>query len=368
MATADFLPARDNDIQDIVFDTADEQPQTEFDRKLEDFSQAMVDLGNNGEILVKRQTAGGKDPMEHVGYFEPDEYSYGQLVEHLRDNYGGGKYRIYLRANGKNRGNSLVHIASKTTAQNGESGHNAHGEMSNVVSTVMGAIREQNERMNNMLQQTKADPMADMERMFGMMTMMRTAMGLDTQQTNGGLAQLKESLEVMESLGVTVNQKGEDESAGFVGVLEKLAPAITAAASAPQQQQQQPRPNPQPRQGEPMFNNVLIKSGLAFLLKAAKDNADPASYAEMIFTQLGEARVREFITAPDAAEKLLKLDKRVAEYSVWFDDLAEHVKAHLGLESKFGHLYESDESVINAENDTTGGSTECNTKESDSTL
>lgn len=338
---AQFLPLNSEDIDDISFDPIS-KTETEFDKKVEDFASSMSDLGNNGEILVKRQTGGGKDPMEHVGYFEPDEYSYGQLVEHLRNNYGGGLYRIYLRVNGRNKGNSLVRIAeSKSTPENSRA-LAGHGELSQI----LNVMREQNNQLMDAMKQPQKDPMADMMQMFQMMTMMREAMGIQNQTPVNPLEQLKDSMSILEGFGVTINGQAEkDEDDGFGGLIEKMAPLVTAAI---QPKQSQPQQNPKSRE-KPMFGNIMLKAGINTLLKAAKKGSDPATYAEMILDQLPEDKVREFITSENSAKKLVEIVPQVGEFAEWFDTLSEHVKAQLGMESTVSDLYGDDENVINAE-------------------
>lgn len=328
MARAELLPV-DDDAEFVEYDTTEQL--TDHERKMQDFAAAMSDLGANSEIIVKRQTGNGKDPMEHVGYFEPDEYTFGQLVEHLRNQYGPGLYRIYLRVNGKNKGNSLVRIAAPVQKPEKQAG--IGGEVSAVLGQVMATIQNQNREIVRLLQSDRGGSRKDMlEEMLLYKQLFGNGGG------GNGLSQLRESVGLLSELGVNVGgPMGEKDDEGFGGLLEKMTPLITHAMNKPQPALQ---PNPGQNTEQKMnLKNLFIKQGLNTLLKAASKNADPITYGELVLDQLPEEIVRQFITAHDAFDRVIKMDPRAAQFKPWFLELAEHVKGQLGMPSKYQDLY-----------------------------
>lgn len=321
--------------------------KTDAEKMTDDLANALRD-DTSGFVTIHKEDNGRS---MHVERIPSDKYDVGQLLDYLQINYGGGDYRIRVYSGGKITANKLISIAVKKVTQEGKS-LAGHGELA----SILEVITQQNNRVIEALSfQEKKDPMEEMTKMFQMMTMMREAMGIQNQQPINPLSQLKDTLGILESVGVTINGQAEKEDEGFGGLLEKMAPLVTAAVSQPQQR---PMNNPQPRpekRENPMFGNIMIKAGLQTLLKAAKKGSDPAMYAEMIVDQFPEEKIREFITGEKAAEKLLAFCPPIKEHTKWFDELAEHVKALLGLDSRFSDLYSDDDDVINADIETNIG-------------
>lgn len=341
---AEFLPAQTEDIIE-TFEFNPEETRTEFDEKIDSFASAMRDLGDNSEILVKRQTGTGQEPMEHVGYFQPDEFTYGQLVEHLRKNYGGGLYRIYLRANGKNKGNSLVRIAApKESPINSPT---VGGEVSHVLAQILAPIREQQKQLLDFMQRGQAQP--SRREMLEEMVMYKELFGGGGK--TDGLSQLNEVLELLPKLGVTINQGGAEEEDSFVKIIERFTPLMSNALEAQQNQQSVYKENPAPRENPKMFAQFALKSGIKMALKAAAKKSDPSLYAEMLIDQLGDETVKKYLLDPNFANKLLAIEPKIAEFAKWFDEMAEHAKGMIGMQSAFSSLYQNGENDITGETD-----------------
>ena len=249
---AEFLPASAEIVEEFEFQR--DEPKTERDKKVDDFADAMRELSDNGEVIVKRQTGNGKEPMEHVAVFEPDEYSYSQLVEHLRREYGGGLYRIYLRSGGKNRGNSLIRIA-ETLNKGVDTRPSIGGEVGSILHTVL----ERMDRMQqNQPQQTEKDFLEKMviyKQLFS-----------DSKSSSNPMAQVKETLELMNLLkeGNTIEH---DSESGFSKLIESLAPVAAAVMTQPKAAPQNypPKTNPQYILHPNMLRHFHLRGRLLFL-------------------------------------------------------------------------------------------------------
>lgn len=335
--TSTLLLGDNHDIEDIVFES-EEKTKTEYETKIDDFANSMRELGTGGEILVKRQTGGGKDPMEHVGYFEPDEYTYGQLVEHLRNTYGGGLYRVYLRIGGKNKGNSLVRIAEK---QKGDVKPTQTGEMGDFMSGVLGQMREMQQQILDLSRENKGGKttMETMQEIIAMKQLLETNQPTPVAQPSL-ISQMRDLMAIQgEMTGLFGgNDTGNDDD-GFSSLLEKATPLFEAALSNPQTRPSQ-REQETPQQQETSNMNFMVKQGIKRLVGYAMKNADTGSCAEMVIDNLPRKVIKEFIISPDAINKLKAIDANVEKYTAWFLELAEHIKEQMGMPSTVGDEYD----------------------------
>lgn len=88
------------------------------------------------------------------------------------------------------------------------------------------------------------------------------------------------------------------------------------------------------------MNNQALKLGLTMLVNAAVNKSDPGDYTKMIFENIPESTIKEHLTKPESLELLMKVNSAVQDHKEWFLDLFEHLKACMGMESKFDDLYD----------------------------
>jgi hypothetical protein len=67
-----------------------------------------------------------------------------------------------------------------------------------------------------------------------------------------------------------------------------------------------------------------------------------------------------FFNSPTGLADLVKIAPEVANHSAWFGELAEHIKAQLGLPSRVSDLYDDAESDSVAETDSETGNSGTN--------
>lgn len=353
------------DIQDVDYWAVDENPtdtktsqKKKFDDLLDDLNS---DENESATVHLYRQPNGGRDAMIFLESMPADKYTLDGLLMYLKSNYGGGDYRLMIRSNGKLRANKLVSIeATKPQAQTNQSGD---------MGDILRAVLDQQEKTQQMLlhiaqnnQRPQIDGGDQEMKFLEKMAIYKQLFG--SEQKSGGLGEIQNALNFVKELGIDVGvNRGGDNEPSMLDVLDRATPLFTALLDQKQQPQAAPQPaqpKPQPT-AEQMANlkkskeqqqmNLMLKMGLKTLIRAASHNSDPATYADLILDQFGEAQAAQLLSTPDAMQKLMTVEPAALQYKQWFDDLSEHVKAQIGLPSKYADLY-GDELTIDPENDT----------------
>ena len=68
---------------------------------------------------------------------------------------------------------------------------------------------------------------------------------------------------------------------------------------------------------------ALIRAAVAQLVRAAENNSNPISYAEVVLDQAGDDVAHQFLSAPDWFDTLAGLNPKVNEHREWFTELRE---------------------------------------------
>lgn len=337
---AHFLPSNDDeDVFEVINYDNQTLQQTSQQKALEDILADLNDETDSAEMRIYRQVSGGKSAMVFLDSFPVDKYNISDMHKYLRDNYGGGDYRVHVRVNGKVRANKLISIEAPKSTENIR--QSPIGEASNILATVLERQERMHQQMLEMMSSQNGGAKSTREMLEEMMLFKQLFDNGNSGGQQNGIQQLRDSLAVLSELGVTINGQSEEKEVGFGDLLEKMTPLIGAAMS---------QKNPPQQKSDPMFaQKMMIKAGLTTLIKAASKKADPISYAEMLFDQLPEDAIKEFVVNPGAFERVIKMEPKAAHYKVWFEDLAEHVKGQLGLPSKYSDLYSTEDDAINAE-------------------
>jgi len=369
-----FIPGDDETVVYDSFDRLDEAPRvkTDAEKKTDAFIEALND-DPSAFLNVSRQSLGGNSPMEFVGRFPADKFDFGELQAHLQKHYGGGDYRCMLYAKGKVRANKLLTIAEKIKPLGTET-NNGVGDLSSMLNMVLTKMEAMQRENIQILQQQQSGGHSRKE-FFEELLMMKQFFdsGERAAQVNP-IQQMRDVLALQEEMRGLIPDTQKDEDDGFGSLFEKLTPLIEAATKVPGQSY---RPNPMERQPNPtnpannpkyqqqqqknQQMNMLLKMGIATLVKAARNNSDHCSYAEMVINQVPRDVIKGLILAPDSLNKLAGINKEVANYESWFLDLREHIKAQLGMPSNVDDLY--DPLTDTAEGDTVAGNNDVNSSD-----
>lgn len=343
MATkpAQFIQAEAEDAE--FFEVMTTGPNGQATAQQKAFEDLISELGENPDdaaIHIYRQNTSGKTTMTLLEVFPVDQFDFVSLWSHVREKYGAGHYRIHVRKSGKLVANKLIEIEQPKVTD--KPGVTPIGEASSILATVLERQEKMHQQMLALIQQSQ-QPQHSRQEMLQEMLMFKQL--FDNGGNGGGnaIAQLRDTLTVLGELGINIGGASEEKETGFGDLLEKMTPLLGAAMTQPQQPQQK---------RDPMFaQKMMLKNGIGQLMRAAAKNSPREVYADLVLDQLPENVVKEFITAPDAFEKLIKLEPRAAQFRPWFMDLAEHVKAALGMPSQYADLYGDDDDAINAGND-----------------
>lgn len=331
------LLLNDNERDDTTviefFDPTDGAGSTEASDKAEALAEALRE-SEDSFITIHRTLGTGNAPEEFVTRLPADKFDIGQIQSYLVDNYGGGDYRVRLYVRKKLRGNKLISIANPIDKH----ATTPTGDAANILSVVLQRMEAQNKQMMSIIS-TMNPANAGGSRMEFLQEMMIMKQLFDNGSKSSGVNDLLNAVDALKTLGLNVGgQQPEKEEDGFMQLLEKMTPVIEAAVS-------QPRPDDKAKNMN-IMQSAILKSRIEPFIRAAAKNSDPAIYADMLCDQLDEATIKQHLTAVGAMDKLMQLDKRLPPLRPWFDQLAEHVKAILGMPSAVSDLYNENENDI----------------------
>jgi hypothetical protein len=330
MAIAQYLPGEAEDVQEYQVSTG---PVTHADMLTESLISALNDVSGTASVSIHRQNGNGKEALTFLDSFAPDKFTPEDLLQYIKNTYGSGDYRIHIRENGKLKANRHVSIEAPRIVPRETQGNSDLREL-------VAVIQQQQQQMLAVFREMQ-NPQNTEDQMIERMLKYKALFG--GNQQSRGFGEIIETVNGLKMLGINVGgiqTEPQEKEEGFGDILEKMAPIVTAmvqsSANNPQPQQQPVyKPNPQPRQN-PM--QLALKLGIAALLKAARNKADTAFYADVVMDQLPEDKIGLLLT-PDALAQLESLEPKVKEHREWFADVIEHIKGMNGAPSKYADLY-----------------------------
>lgn len=351
-----------SDTTEIIFHDEEDQfqkHQTDQEEKSESLFDSLKS-DPDSFITVHRQPLGGNNAMEFVGRFDADKFDLGGVLAHIQKTYGGGEYRVKGYSRGKITANKLIGIAHPISIKS-DSGE------SSLMRDVLDRMEKMQQQIVSVMQEKNTGTNSRSEFLQEMMMMKQF---FDTgAKSNGGFGEIMTVVSGLKELGVQIGGISEASDTGFAGLAEKFIPLATAILSQPKTSQsektllpsraspagrlqaqkpahpKQPVTIQQPKTEEQKMS-LALKMGIATLLNGAKTGADAGDYAELVLANVDEKTLEYMFIDPHAVNKLSAINPEVGKHTQWFIDLGEHIKAHLGLESAFSHLYDE------AENDT----------------
>jgi hypothetical protein len=284
---------------------------------------------------------------EYCFAFTPAELP---ILDRLRDEYGGGKFEIFIYKNGKIFKRPVLNVA-KPPAKPAPVTVAPNSDMNAVVNALMESQRQQAEQMREFMQRGQsAQPAPNMLEMMGTMMGVMSQMKSFIAPANpsGGIDDFIKMLNVTRDLvGEGGGEKSMAES--LLGLAKEFgppllamsgqlanaprpainhAPQYTPVQSNPVAPMIQNQPQPQPQQ-EGTNVNLMLKAQIGMLVNRAAAGADPSLYGELVADQVNESTLREFIARPDALEFLAQYNSAVLNHREWFTALRDTVAALL---------------------------------------
>jgi hypothetical protein len=303
--------------------------------------------------------------------FPVDRYTYEELCEFIRENYGGGLYRLLGTKKG-HRGaafNQLLELMEpvvrkpETPSQSG-----VGGNPSAIMETVANLFATQQERTEALFarllggapQPAQVDPFAMMERVIGMLATMGFGKPAAAPQSDllgelTKLAQLKGVLGPL--LGVDSDGGGDRGGAesnfyDLAGTaLKTIAPALSAVVAAKGGAPALPVPTggipevaagtapPSPSPTQPPAGggaqNVNLKRQVDILVMQAQNGADPGDVADMVLDMTPETKLVElhnFLSRPTVITEMSAVNPAVQTHMDFFTRLRAAILEQLADE------------------------------------
>ena len=355
-----------DDIEDGQYQ---EPPKTDADIALEDFLDKAKAIGSAAKLTINKLSNGLNSSEIFCASYPVDKYSYFELLEILQKTWGAGDYRIYCTVKGR-KGvlqNQLVSVAGSPQQLLPQAPTNQN----DVMASMMRMMQENNERLLEALKpkEDAGDRMKFMQEML----MMKQIFGGDQKPQASMLSGVKEMVEVMSLMqGLSGNGATESEPV-WMKALTAFAPVAAAAVNTMAQPKPQPpmmrQPHPQMRQPqrppemrtvnpEPQPINEPIQKEEASTMPSQAENVkmlcdalDGPMAAMVAADKIAETIVDKtpddsldaleaWVVSETLINDLIALDARVEKHRDWFCDLIEHVKAQLGLESRYAEMYD----------------------------
>ena len=296
---------------------------------------------DRAEIKVYRMNAG---QMEYCQGFKPTEFEDGNF-DMLRDRFGAGEYQIRLYAEHPVHKKMGVRNSIKIKIAENRMDAASPGGMGSGMAQVLQTIAQGQQQMLEALVSIKSapakDPMEEMTKMMGMMSMMREAMGMNQPQgrEKSSIGEIVSAIRELRGAADEIAPQ-DKEPDGLMSVLPKMLELVSKGQQSQQEAQQavhfppvqlppsfqapaQPEPQEQP-QAQPapatqeesdmkMFTAIKLKSYLKTLIDLAVKKTPVTTAAEFVYEKI-----------PDELIEIMALDN-------WFDLLsfvAPDVKDH----------------------------------------
>jgi hypothetical protein len=302
-----------------------------------------------GKVQVWRVPPDGGRNI-YVATMTPEEaQGESSLLESIRQEYGGGDYRIHVRDANGFLANKRVRIAERKKPVEHEGG--------SVVQAVTALFERQQSQFMATLQaltpqRTEAQSEeAVLNRIKVMAEIVRPASG------SGGMKEAMEALRQGIELGKAMQPQSEQGAEHVISsALNAFAPVIADAAAArgrqaiaqrqrPQAVTQAPAAVPVAHQAAASDAQVVatevpmpkgegvddVRQLMDIAVRAAEHGGDPDLYAELILDQAGEDAARQLMGQPadDVIGMLALIDPRVLKHREWFGALHAAVAEQL---------------------------------------
>jgi hypothetical protein len=290
------------------------------------------------EVKVYRINSG---QLEYCAGYKPDEFESGNF-DLLRDRFGAGVYELRLYATNPTSKKFAVRQKLRVTIvedKHAASSSNLGNGMAQVLQTIAQGQQQMLEALVSIKSAPAKDPMEEMTKMMGMMTMMREAMGLNQPQgrEKSSIGEIVSAIRELRGAADEIAPQ-DKEPDGLMSVLPKMLELVSKGQQSQQEAQQavhfppvqlppsfQAPAQPEPQEQAPatpqtqeesdmkMFTAIKLKSYLKTLIDLAVKKTPIYEAAEFVYVKI-----------PDELIEIMALDN-------WFDLLsfvAPDVKDH----------------------------------------
>ncbi len=311
---------------------------------------ALADLGqtdNDAKVNVYRADAiKGNRGGAFLFSCSPDEFS----LEKLRDEYGGGNYRVHVRANGGLVANKLVAVEEPKNKPALPQAQIAADVMQPITAMTQAMITGF-ENLGKLIIQSQ-QPKESRADMLRELLLYKEIFGASNQPQVNPLEFVKQGIDLAKELGA-----GGGKETGTMDVMMQLLdtfgkPIAETIANAQAQQRLNP-PQVQPVVSAPQLtNNAVIapvpasaavmtesqpvqldgdtmqamRGYLDFLIAQAQAGNDVYTYAGMVLDSAPTEQIDQFIDRPDWLNYLAQFQPEIRNHELWFTQLRDAIK------------------------------------------
>lgn len=313
---------------------AEEQPTSVDEEALQ---RAVEELGadiNTVRIVVYRVRP-NNDPEECIDC-PFDQFS----KQQFREQYGPGHYLLQLRVKGLIRRKHALHFAAPLTKPESLPApaidlNGVMERMSLQIQTRFAELQSANSR--EMMELVKsllarnvtpgADPIALgsawLDQAVKLQTLMGRRGGEDELDRFAKLLEISRELGGGEGKGAT----GADVALELMRMTKPVLELAKVSAAADARQGGARAPSTQPKGDPAMMKNAMIRYGLSMLVKNAKADNEPLTYAEVLVDNLPRAQLEELLASDGWFERLCLIEPDAEPYREWFEELRSAISS-----------------------------------------
>lgn len=326
---------------EAAFNSADDSDDSPIQYQEDELYKLLVDLGGetDAEMRIYKQPGRGNAKLAYIFTCAPGDYSYGELLDRIKREYGGGEYRMHVRQDKRLIINRQFSVAE--AIDNNASADKNMELMQSRFENKLEKMQSDNMRMferliDNLSHSEKGPSGLEMQQnMFSMMLQAKELFSESVPKSNP-IKDLKELMEFQNQMRESMPSDREPGSADIlINALSQFGPAFKQLLDKNQGQQGMPgmppqnpnvplpSPNPEPQQNhagnhagngaqKPQDNPELenmkpFLQHIQVLFLAASQNADPVTYANVIIDFADDSQLemlQEFLTPDNAIEKI----------------------------------------------------------------
>lgn len=321
-------------------------------------SSMLSELAGSASAKVTVYRVSKNGPMAYVFACAPDAFS----LDDLRDNYGGGDFRLFISKNGQLYRNILVSVERSSDPAAPAVAVSRSNHEPSAVETLAAAMRDGFARQAEALREVAAMRAAPPASPFAGLDLPAVITALATLlpalrplpapiPRDGGEGSINMLLKGIE-LARELRENGGGEEPSMMGVLKDLirSPMMAQAVAATMQPQVQRNPtvrpgappggggaapapalaapqqsfaretSSQPATDDPaMLQQAMLKHYLGILCAKAATDADPVLYADVVLDNMPDEMLEKLMAEqPTPVDALIRLHPDVAQYRDWF--------------------------------------------------
>lgn len=314
----------------------------------DEIADLMGMLGDEDGYDISVNALNGRK-LEWLFDFTPGELTARELRSHLRDEHGGGEFKIVVRKGGAFVSHKTISIRAKKAPAlvigqtPGAAGQN--DRLADVMALLTQTMQQSQQNMQAMIMESQKDSMA--RQMEMMKLMIESGRGQGQQTDVIGLLSVAKDLFTRKDNSVELLLRGIELSKelspgnGGDGGLGDVLKTFGAPLVGLMAQQHAVRPveqiSPQVSESDEqqqnlsevdemgMIQNIQLQAAANVFLTAAKKGASTDAYAEIFCDQfadkMSDEHLEAFLTNQDEFAKIYELVPETAEYKVWFEEL-----------------------------------------------